>query len=255
MQHHLLIESGFRPGLFFGQIFLAISLLGGVDAAAGDLKKPTSLIPVPRHEYNWMDKHDALVKKAAASSFNPVFFGDSITEGMPTETLKKFFGPKVEHFGIGGDRTQHLLWRLENGELNFKEPKPKTVIVLIGTNNISEWPGNPASTDEEIFLGVQACLNEFRKRLPAAKILLLGILPRDQYPESRTRRRVESVNKRLKFLADNKQIYYADIGRSLLEPDGKISADLMPDFLHPNESKGYKLMFDAIAGALKANKL
>jgi lysophospholipase L1-like esterase len=209
-------------------------------------KAPTTVVPVSRSVENWMARHDNLVKKVRSSHPDIVFFGDSITEGMNVALLHKIISPKAANFGLGGDRTENLLWRLRNGEMDFSAPLPQAFVVLIGTNNISQWPGNPSNTDQEIYLGVQADLNEIKQRAPGARILLLSILPRDRKPGTDTRKRVEGSNALIKGLADNKQIWYADIGAALLEADGSISPEVMSDFLHPTPVKGYELMFGAI---------
>ncbi len=203
-------------------------------------------VPVPRTDDGWSANHERLAKLVATSNAEIAFFGDSITEGMNVELLHKIIGPQASNFGIGGDRTQHLLWRLQNGEMNFPAPGPKAFVVLIGTNNISSWAKHPSSTNEEIVEGVKANIEELKKHFPKAKILLLAMLPRDENPDSETRKRVDATNKLFEKLADNKKVVYADISKKLLEPNGKLSPKVMADFLHPTPVEGYQLMFSAI---------
>jgi len=205
-----------------------------------------SLVPVSRSDEGWMDKHDKLVKLVKSSHPDIAFFGDSITQGMNVDLLHKIISPGAMNFGIGGDRTQHLLWRMRNGELDFSAPVPKLIVVLIGTNNISSWPGFPSNTDQEVYMGVQADVNEIRGRLPESKILLLSMLPRDEKPNTNTRKRVSTTNLLIKGLADNQHVWYADISPALLEADGTISPKVMSDFLHPTQDLGYERMFTAI---------
>jgi lysophospholipase L1-like esterase len=206
---------------------------------------PSSVIPVPRDkEEDWMPRHDKLVQKAKESTAELVFFGDSITEGMDPVQLKKIFGPSVENFGIGGDRTQHLIWRFQHGELDFKKD-PKLMVMLIGTNNLRTWPGWPASTIPEILTGVKADIAEAQKQLPDTKFLILGLLPRDQKANGVLRGGTKKVNELLKSLPDNKRVFYIDIGDKLLEKDGTIADKIMPDYLHPSPD-GYEVMFKAI---------
>ena len=206
---------------------------------------PLSVIPVPRDkEEKWMPKHDLLVKKAKECTAELVFFGDSITEGMDLAQLKKIFGPSTENFGIGGDRTQHLLWRFQNGELNFKK-KPKLMVILMGTNNLSTWPGWPASSIPEIATGLQADIDEAKKQLPDTKFLILGLLPRDQKADGVLRVAAKQTNDLFKGLADNKRVFYVDIGDKLLEKDGSIAEKIMPDYLHPTPA-GYEIMLTAL---------
>lgn len=191
-----------------------------------------------------MPRHDKLVQKAKKSTARLVFFGDSITEGMDTVQLKKIFGPSTENFGIGGDRTQHLLWRFQHGELDFKKD-PELMVILMGTNNLRTWPGWPASTIPEIASGVKADIEEAQKQLPNTKFLILGLLPRDQKADGVLRVGAKKTNELLKGLADNKRVFYVDIGDKLLEKDGTIAEKIMPDFLHPTPA-GYEIMFTAL---------
>jgi beta-glucosidase len=207
---------------------------------------PAALIPTARTDDSWMDKHKALAKAALNSHPGLAFFGDSITQGMNVELMHKMFGADSNNFGIRGDRTQQLLWRMQNGELQFAKPGPKTFVVLIGTNNLLRWKDIPASTTADTAAGVKANLDTIRGKFPEARILLLGILPRDEKPGTTTRRLVAETNSMLAKLADNHHIYFADIGNAMLEFDGKISSKVMPDFLHPSSDEGYTRMFSAI---------
>ncbi len=213
-----------------------------------------AVIPSSRSDNGWMERHDELVKRVQKSDIEIAFFGDSITERMNETLMHQIIGPKSDHFGIGGDRSQNFLWRLQNGELNFASVAPKIIVVLMGTNNISKWENTPSNTNEEIEQGVKADLQEIRKQLPKTKILLLGILPRDAKSSSPIRKRVTEINILLKQLADNKHIWFTDIGPKLLETDGTLSDEVMPDHLHPSNEKGYDLMFKAIKPELEALK-
>ena len=243
-------------GILSIAIFDCINILAGCLPALAEEKtqaegeKQSSTKPLPRSDQNWMSKHERLVKQVSESHAEIAFFGDSITENFNPVLLHSIIGAQASSFGIGGDRTQHLLWRMKNGELNFPSPGPKIFVILIGTNNVSHWPGNPASSNYEIYLGVKADLKELRKHYPESKILLLGILPREEMPQGETRINASETNVLLKKLADQKHVWYADIGKSLLEPDGKISRNVMSDFLHPTEPEGYKRMFSAIKSHL-----
>lgn len=215
--------------------------------------EPTSIVPRPRdQEKEWMPKHDKLVKKAKSCTAELVFFGDSITEGMDLNQLKKIFGPSTENFGIGGDRTQHLLWRFQHDELKFKK-NPKIMVMLIGTNNFKTWPGWTANTNEEIVQGVKADIKEAQRKIPGMKILILGLLPRDEKADSPLRDAVKKVNEMLKPLADNKKVYFVDIGDKLLQADGSIAKTVMPDFLHPTP-EGYETMLTAIKPTIESMK-
>jgi lysophospholipase L1-like esterase len=202
---------------------------------------PDTMIPTDRPDvWTWMPRHDALVERAKKGNVGVMFIGDSITEAMTScrPILQRYFGKmNPDAFGIGGDRTQHLLWRLQHGELNGV--KPRVAVVLIGTNNISAGDKNAA-----IVHGVEAVLNEVRLHTPSTKIVLMGLLPRGP-TLGPVRKRIDGINAGLQKLADNKHVWYTDPGRKLLRPDGSLPQELMPDFLHPSE-KGYELIFDQI---------
>jgi beta-glucosidase len=180
------------------------------------------------------------VERARAGTTGLAFFGDSITQGMDyaADTIMELWGKHhPNNFGIGGDTVQNLLWRLQNGELDGL--KPKVAVVLIGTNNLS------SDTDEDIAAGVKADAYELRRRCPKTRVVVLGILPRGQHASDKYRERIKQINQQLATVQDNRHIFFVDIGQSLLQPDGSISPEVMPDFLHPN-AQGYKLMFHAL---------
>lgn len=207
---------------------------------------PSSVIAAARPEAQCQKLHEKCLARAKQGNIDILFLGDSITEGMNRKLMHKIISEKAENFGVGGDRTQNLIWRLRNGELDIKGSTPRAVVVLIGTNNTGSWGGNTANSGPEIVLGVKEVLKEIGDRLPHAKILLLGILPRDEKPDTALRKEIIAINQDLQKFADNNKIWYADIGEKLLEPDGKISPAVMSDFLHPTEELGYQKMFEAI---------
>lgn len=181
--------------------------------------------------------------KSAPGDYDIAFIGDSITEGWETrgKTIwQKYYGNrKVINLGVGGDRTEHVLWRFENGQLDGI--KPKVCVVMIGTNN-----GNP---ENEILDGVTAIIHQIQSRLPETKIVLLAIFPRGK-TFSAQRGKLLQVNQALEKLADNKTIFWTDIGSQLIESDGSISTDMMRDALHPGET-GYEIWGAAIEPKLK----
>ena len=140
------------------------------------------------------------------------------------------------NFGIGGDRTQHVLWRIQEGELDGI--KPKVVVLMIGTNN----SGSPA---EEITKGVKAIVDQIHAKLPESKLLLLGIFPRSPKASDGARAKLQAVNAELAKLDDGKQTRYLEIWKQFLTDDGELTKDIMPDALHPNE-KGYKIWADTM---------
>jgi len=141
----------------------------------------TAIIPAPRDE-KWMARHEGFVQEARKGGIDILFLGDSITDGWRNKGLNvwnKYYAPRhAANFGIGGDRTQHVLWRMEKGELDGI--KPKVVVLMIGTNNTGKEKdtGKICNTVPEIIEGVRVVVRELRVKLPDSKILLLAIFPR-----------------------------------------------------------------------------
>lgn len=170
---------------------------------------------------------------------------------MNVDLLHKIIGPRASNIGIAGDYTQHLLYRLQNGELDFGGTPPRAAVMLIGTNNLPVRPNEYNSTNEEICEGTKACIAEIHKKYPEMKILLLGILPRDEQPGTVLRKRIIETNKLYAKLADkSKNVYFLDIGDKLLEKNGTLSKVVMYDGLHPTKDTGYKPMLEAIKPTL-----
>lgn len=231
---------------------LGLSLLLAV-APAFSLGADTNaaIVPVPR-EANWIKRHEGFVEIAKKGDVDLLFLGDSITDAWRREAPggKKVwdthFAPlRAANFGISADRTQHVLWRIQNGELDGI--KPKGVVLMIGTNNTGfERDGTtPRNTPAETIAGVSAIVETLRTKQPQAKILLLAIFPRGEKPDHPQRKQIAEINTALARLADGKNVRFLDIGDKFLAADGTLPKDIMPDFLHPNE-KGYEIWAAAI---------
>ncbi|HZL77722.1 MAG TPA: GDSL-type esterase/lipase family protein [Candidatus Limnocylindrales bacterium] len=165
-------------------------------------------------------------------------------EGRGSNVWQNYYGSrKCLNFGVSGDRTQHVLWRCEHGQLDGI--KTKVAIVMIGTNNSNKED----NTEDDILAGVQAIVQQIRTRQPDTKIILLGIFPRGK-TFSVQRGKILQVNQALVRLDDGKNIFYLDFGPQLIENDGSISKSVMPDYLHPNEH-GYNIWAAAIEPKLK----
>lgn len=219
----------------------------------------TAVIPVPRSfPTNWMSLHESFVARAKQGHIDLLFLGDSITAGWlwgkgGLNVWNKYYAPRhAAEFGIGYDRTQNVLWRIEHGELDGLQPK--VIVLLIGTNNAgNEDNGKPRNTTPEIIEGVTNLVRELRVRLPESKVLLLGIFPRGEKNDP-VREQVKEVNSQLARLDDGKMVKFLDLGSRFLEADGTLSRDIMPDLLHPSE-RGYQIWAEAmqntLAGMLK----
>jgi lysophospholipase L1-like esterase len=132
---------------------------------------------------------------------------------------------------------------MQNGELEGF--KARLIVLMLGTNNIPRGNSN-----EEIAEGLRLIVQEFRTRQPQAKVLLLGIFPRSAEPTHPHRAAIADINSRLATFADNKNVFFMDIGKQFLAADGALPADIMPDALHPN-LRGYRIWADAISGRVK----
>jgi lysophospholipase L1-like esterase len=191
----------------------------------------------------FLAKHESFLKRGKEGPIGVLFLGDSITAGWAGSKpiWDKYYGMyQPANFGIGGDRTQHVLWRIANGELDGIDPK--VVVLMIGTNN-------SGSSAEDILKGDTAIVNQIHSKLPKAKLLLLGIFPRGMDPKdagtAKLREKLATVNVGLAKLDDGKQTRYLDIGPKFLAPDGVLAKDIMPDALHPN-AKGYQIWAEAM---------
>jgi len=217
--------------------FVLVLTLGGVLGASfslgGEPTGPAPIVPVEKDR----PRHDGFLTIAKAGGVDLLFHGDSITDGWRSggsSVWEKYWAPlKAANFGIGGDRTEHVIWRLRHGELEGIQPK--LVVLMIGTNN-----SDPA---EDVALGIKTIIADINERSPSSRILLLGIFPRGAKPDVRARN--EQVNMIIAKYADNRRVVYLDIGAAFLMPNGTMGTDVMPDFLHQN-LKGYQIWADAI---------
>ncbi len=199
---------------------------------------------------NWMQRHEGFLARAKQGNVDVLFLGDSITDGWnrQKELWEKYYAPlHAANFGIGGDRTENIIWRLKNGEMNGIAPK--VVVLLIGTNNTSK-----GDQPKDIAKGIRTILDLIRKKSARTKVLLLGIYPRGEKPgEERTdryRANIVAVNKIISRFDGKNGIRYLYFGDRYLTPDGVISKGLMPDFLHLT-TEGYQLWADSINLLLK----
>jgi beta-glucosidase len=186
--------------------------------------------------------------KAGNGDFDFVLIGDSITDGWPRGGKNSYarFAPwKPLDLGVSGERTEEVLWRLQNGELDGIHPK--VIMLMIGTNNLGQCGDEKP---EWVAAGIKKILETIRAKQPQAKILLLAIFPRGATAKDPVRLRVEETNKLLPTLADNKDVFFLDIGPKFLDANGNLPKQVMPDMLHPND-KGYELWIDAVAPKLE----
>jgi len=206
----------------------------------------SAIEPVSREGEWWEERHASVVEQAGKGEAELILIGDSITHGWEGQAglFEKFFGNyKPINMGFGGDRTQHVLWRLEHGEVDGISPK--AAMLMIGTNNSN----NEDNTAEEIADGIVAIVEKLREKLPETKILILAIFPRGEGP-SPQREKNAKASEIASRMADEENIFYLDIGEKFLEDDQTLSKEIMPDLLHLSE-KGYEIWGEAVTPKLK----
>ena len=196
----------------------------------------------PREDDWWRKRHESFNERAAEGGVDLVFLGDSITHGWEKngkEIWDEFYAPRdAANCGISGDRTEHVLWRIENG--NLDGIAPELVVITIGTNNASF-----GSTPDETADGVAAILKTLGEKVPDAKILLLGIFPRGESAEDGLRKKNAETNRMLQSFADWERVHFLDIGHVFLAPGDRLTPAIMPDFLHLSRA-GYRKWAEAI---------
>ncbi|CAN5484314.1 hypothetical protein BH09PLA1_BH09PLA1_05410 [soil metagenome] len=204
-------------------------------------ESPTEPVPKrgPKAEV-FMQRHEENVARAKQGDVELLFLGDSITAGWPKakEAWEKNYGQwKTANFGIGGDHTQHVLWRIMNGELDGIAPR--VVVLLIGTNNTGT-----SQTPDAIADGVARIVQTIQTKSPDTRVLLLAVFPREKgTPEQCAK--VEPINQRLAKLDNGKSVRYLDLHERFVDASGKIPAELMPDGLHPSAA-GYRIWADSM---------
>jgi lysophospholipase L1-like esterase len=227
-------------------IILALSALAGFAAHAAEMESTTPIAAKTNGEKWWngnCERIDADIKKMDGK-IDVAFVGDSITaRWRDSENWKQHWGSyRAVNMGIGGDQTQHVLWRLQNGDLEGY--KAKLFVVMIGTNNMWSKDPDPA----QAAAGVKAVIDLIQAKQPEAKILLLSILPTGEKPNPGREKRAE-VNKLISKFAGG-SVEYMDIWDKYLEADGTISKEVMHDFLHL-APKGYDIWAESISGRVK----
>lgn len=231
------------------------SLLVGIVLFTSDLPAQTNapaainpcIVPVPRTDAstNRFQELNQRVKEAGDKA-QVIFVGDSITqgwEGNGKEIWAKYYQPRdALNLGIGSDSTQHVLWRLEHGNLDGL--KPKVAVVLIGVNNVPPESNTPGM----ILEGVTAVVQKLRSALPETKVLLLGVFPfrQDFNPQ---RAKALQVNQALRKLDNGDTVRFLDFGHLFIESNGKISQTMMRDYLHLSPD-GYRLWAEAMEPTL-----
>jgi lysophospholipase L1-like esterase len=195
----------------------------------------------------WATRHASYVARTQKNDFKLAFLGDSITQGWESSGKATWdaeiapFG--AANFGVSGDRTQHVLWRLDNGEL--LGTNVKLVVLMIGTNHAG-IADEPAS---DVAAGVRAIVDRLLSRTPA-RVLILAIFPRDQQPTAKVRQKNIAVNALLAPMADGKRVFFADINSRFLHADSTLRTLYLPDRLHLSPA-GYRLWANGVVPEIK----
>jgi beta-glucosidase len=200
--------------------------------ACGRFTPDVLVAPEPREAASPVKRFQEIDAAVKTQPYDALFLGDSLTERWdPTLWRENLARRGVLNAGVNGDRTEHLIWRLDHG--NLAGPPPRVAIVLIGTNDLAA--GRDAADAAE---GVRTVLTRLLSRWPHTRILLLGLWPRGATPADRLRQKVGQVNDKIQHCGDNESVYYADIGGVLLDYRGELSRAIAPDLLHPSAA-GY----------------
>ena len=193
----------------------------------------------------WLAQHDAFVTRARQGGIDVLFLGDSITENFATrgaDVWNREIAPlgNVVDFGIGGDRTQFVLWRAQHGELAGSGAR--VVVLMVGTNNLA------TATPQNVVRGVSAIVDTVRAELPNAIVIVNALLPRGAAGDP-ARAKIAEVNARLAGLADGARVRYVNASSGFVDAAGEVRPELMPDDLHPSAA-GYEVWAAALRPVL-----
>lgn len=230
----------------FGMVLIGAAM-AQTEAPAGRAH-PDASAAMDRKDYaQFLPLHESFLARGRAGPIGVLFLGDSITNHwhIAPGIWQKYYGPfQAANFGISGDTTQNVIWRIEHGELDGIHPR--VVVLLIGTNN------SGTNTAAEIFAADRKIVDLIRAKLPATKVLLLAIFPRG--PRAKDGRGpnyaqrmavIDPVNRQLATLDDGTHVRYLDLGPKFRGPDGRIPDAIMADQVHPTVA-GYQIWADAM---------
>lgn len=225
----------------------------GTPPLAGPTAQPQPQVPAdqaqPRTDQNSMLAHQQLLAKRTQGRIDIYFAGDSIVRRWGATDYPQFLanwndnfrGWHAADFGWGADRTQNILWRLQQGELD--DVHPKVIVLLAGTNNVGARAGNDA-TVADVSRGIEAIVRVMREKAPRATIVVTAIFPRNDNMAAMPT--IFAINRNLAKLADGRQVRFLDINDKLADANGVlVEGVLNADKLHPS-LKGYQLWADAL---------
>jgi lysophospholipase L1-like esterase len=234
--------------LLAGQFLCAPALAEEAVAPSNGLSPAACAVtPMPRVKEDewmsvakWKEIHAAQQAVAKQGGIDLMFVGDSITQGWPHDFFEQQFGRfHAANFGVGGDHTGNVLYRLDDPVMATL--KPRAIVLLVGVNNFFHCADNTAQT----FAGIRQVVATLRQEYPDARILLNAVLPYGEANEEFKREQVRELNRMVAALDDGKHVFYRDYGPRFLQADGTIPTDVMADHLHPT-AKGYRIWADAM---------
>lgn len=249
------------PRLLSTLLAVASLSLASAQPATPKAAKPDASAAIEKKDTDgrFRKQHESFLARGKSGPIGVLFLGDSITAGWTKapHVWEHYYGKwQPANFGIGGDQTQHVIWRIENGELDGIHPK--VVVLMLGTNNTG------ANTADEIAAADRKIVEMIRAKIPGTKVLLLGVFPRGArknaqgtIPEgvaaeaAKRQEIIQAVNAQLAKLDDGTHVRYLDISSKFLGDDGKIPSIIMPDQLHPTAA-GYQLWAEAMQPTLEA---
>ena len=222
------------------------TLILSVRAFAAEAKVPLPATPRKQPDADWEKKHVEFSEVAKKGGIELLFMGDSITHGWESSGkqawAKNFASSNVANFGIGGDRTEHILYRFQNGELDGISPK--LIVLLIGTNNCAS-----GHKPDDIALGIRAILDTVKSKSPQSKVLLISILPRADDPAKEAA--CTAVNALIQKFDDNgANVKFLDIRKSFMDGEKQNADAFAADHLHLS-AKGYDVFAAVILPAIK----
>ncbi len=210
---------------------------------------PRSKLKVEWWKERWEQKNEELEKIDPSSAPRIVFLGDSITQSWEQggkAAWEKHFAPLgALNWGYAGDETHHLIWRLQNG--NIQRVAPEVAVILIGTNNTGRGQLPPSET----YAGIKRVIEDLAWKWPETKIILTSIFPRGQFQQDPLRLINKEINGLVQGLDDGERVHVMNINQEFLGKNGEISKDLFPDYLHLSET-AYEIWAEALSSKLSS---
>ena len=227
---------------------IAAAAMSAVATSFGAIRAVTPIAWNGKPDCGQMKRHVEKMKEVAKGGAKVVFIGDSIThfwESRGREQQKKYFSEgdwKMLNLGTSGDRTEHVLWRLDNGELDGYEAK--CVLLMIGTNNSGHFKNFSDEPPSDTILGIREILKKIRAKQPKAKVVLTAIFPRGASENDQFRLRNDVVNREIRRFCDGKDVFWCDFSDRLIDERGDTKF-IMPDRLHPG-AQGYEIWYEEV---------